>query len=99
MKREQYFKLEVRKIDNYKGVEIFTSNNTPRESVAMMSPLGYIEIHPDAYAALREKPDYLKRIYDHEITEGPGHGEHACKDTDIIAYLKEKGYDFGDFVV
>ena len=98
MEKYKNFKLEVHEVGEYNGTRIYTSNNTPRESVAMMSFGGYIEMHPDAFRILKEKPDFLKRVYDHELEAGPGHGAHECEDTDIIAYLKEKGYDFGNLI-
>ena len=95
---KKYFKLDVKKVDQYRGVNIYISNTIPRECVAMMIHGGCIEIHPDAFKILQARPDYLERVYKHEIEAGPGHGSHEPKDPDIISYLKEEGYDFGDSI-
>ena len=99
MGKENYFKIEAKEVGQYEGIKLFSNNHLPKECVAMMNYGGFIEIHPDALEILKEKPEYLERIYQHEINAGPGHGSHKCEDTDILLYLKERGYDFGTLAV
>ena len=51
----------------------------------------------EAYEILKERPDFLERIYEHEIELGDTHDPHDCLDKDILSYLKMHGYDFGEF--
>lgn len=98
-------KSEFIKIDNYKGHNVYTYTRVPREDIAHMMPNNKgvqvaIVIRPDAYAILKARPDYLERIYEHELQhnvaeEGAEHG----KDKDILQFLKDNGYDFGDFEI
>lgn len=91
------------KVDTYKGYNVYTKPEVPKEAIANMSPDSEnnpvaIAIRPDAYEILKSRPDFLERIYDHELrhhmtAEGAEHGG----DRDILEFLRDNGYDFGDF--
>ena len=84
------------KVGCYKGNEIYVGGFVPREWVAEISNKTIL-IHPEAYEILKERPDFLERIYEHEIASGDIHDPHDCLDKDILSYLKMHGYDFGEF--
>jgi hypothetical protein len=92
------------KVGIYKGHDVYILSLVPKEAVANMLPDGNnkavaITIRPDAYEILKSRPDYLERIYDHElqhnVTEDAEHGN----DNDILEFLRDNGYDFGDFKI
>lgn len=108
MEKENQFRgtfKEIRKVDNYKGYDVLIWDTVPKEAVANMLPdpndtnkVIAIAIRPDAYAILKSRPDYLERIYAHELQhhttkEGAEHGN----DKDILEFLRNNRYDFGDF--
>lgn len=84
------------KVGCYKGNKIYVGDFVPREWVARICNK-IILIHPEAYEILKERPDFLERIYEHEIELGDTHDPHDCLDKDILSYLKMHGYDFGEF--
>lgn len=102
-KSPEIINFELLKIDSYKGYDVYIYPLVPKEAVANMIPDKNnksiaIAICPDAYEILKSRPDYLERIYAHELQhntteEGAGHGN----DRDILEFLKNNGYDFGDF--
>lgn len=85
------------KVETYKGHDIYVSCNVPKEWIATIIEDGSIMINYEAYKILKDKPDYLENIYDHEIEFGANHEPHECPDKGVIDYLKNKGYDFGGF--
>ena len=95
--------VRLKKVDTYKGYDVYIKPEVPKEAVANMSPDSNnrpvaIAIRPDAYEILKARPDYLERIYAHELQhhtteEGAEHGS----DNDILEFLRDNGYDFGDF--
>ena len=97
MEKENDFNVQFNKVDTYKGHNVYTHNFVPKESVAKMDPAGGIMLNPEAFEILKNKPDYLERIYKHEIEAGAIHDAHECEDKDILFYLRDNGYDFGDF--
>jgi len=99
---------QIRKIQvgTYKGYKVYTWPLVPKEAVANMSPDSEnrpvdIRIRPDAYEILKARPDYLEKIYAHELQhhttkEGAEHGGED--DILVLEFLRDNGYDFGDFV-
>ena len=93
--------IELIQVDTYQGYEVYTWPLVPKEAVANMmgdNKPEVICIRPDAYEILKVRPDYLQRIYAHELQhhiteEGADHGN----DNDILEFLRDNGYDFGDF--
>ena len=97
MEEIKKFELKNGKVETYKGHDIYVSYKVPKEWIATIIEDGSIMINPEAYKLLKDKPDYLEKIYDHEIEFGVNHEPHECPDKDIIDYLKNRGYDFGSF--
>jgi hypothetical protein len=89
--------LNPEKIESYKGHDICVYDRIPKEWIATMVENGVIAVNPKAYRILKERPDYLERIYEHEINAGVNHEHHECEDKEILNYLKDNGYDFGDY--
>ncbi|EKD43511.1 MAG: hypothetical protein ACD_72C00244G0001 [uncultured bacterium] len=93
------------KVDTYKSYDVYSDPGMPKENVAMMIPNSdnkptAIIIHPEAYKILQTRPDYLERIYAHEVqehttAEGVAHG--SPEDREILEFLRDNSYDFGSF--
>ncbi|HAM88837.1 MAG: hypothetical protein US83_C0006G0074 [Candidatus Falkowbacteria bacterium GW2011_GWC2_38_22] len=69
-----YLKVKFEKIDTYKGYEVYLYTLVPKECIATMLPdkdniSKAIAINPKAYKILESRPDYLERIYKHELQE------------------------------
>lgn len=97
--------VEIRdfiKVGTHKGYDVYTRSSVPKEHIANMTPNSInipvaICIRPDAYEILKSRPDYLERIYDHELQHNvEGEGFEHGNDRDILEFLKNNGYDFGD---
>ena len=92
-----------KKIGEYKGYAVYIRGLVPKEAVANMMRTEQnlvICIRPDAYEILKARPDYLEHIYAHELQhnttkEGAEHGQN--QDIEVLKFLKNNGYDFGDF--
>lgn len=98
---EEQDSIELIQVDTYQGYKVYTWPFVPKEAVANMMGDRYPEaicIRPDAYEILRARPEYLQRIYAHELQHhiAVGGAEHG-NDNDILEFLRDKGYDFGDF--
>ena len=102
-KKESSEGRDFTKIGTYKGYDVLLlRGGLPRENVATMLPneIGIakaIVIRPDAYEILKSRPDFLKRVYEHELRENAT-GEEVTHsiDGDILRFLRENGYDFGE---
>ncbi|MBU2566216.1 hypothetical protein KKG46_01505 [Patescibacteria group bacterium] len=92
--------FKINKIGSYKGHDVYASDFVSKESVGMMHNSGSIMIRTEAYKILQSKPEFLKRIFEHEITMGAGHDPHGIDEEtrEVLQYLKDNGYDFGDFI-
>ena len=97
------------KICVYEKHNVYTWSEVPKEAVATIIPnsIGVpsaIAITPEAFEILKSRPDFLERIYKHELEHDMAeklakpeiHPKHGL-DNDILEFLKNHGYDFGDF--
>ena len=84
------------KVAEYQGHLVYKSTSVPKEWVAFRQG-NSIVVNPEAFAILKSRPDFLERIYRHEIEADDLHDGHDCADKDILKYLSDKGYDFGSY--